>query len=413
MPTVKIIQYTAKTNTDGTSPIVIQVFDVKKYKRTLANVRPDQWDADKLRVKPKSHPNYATINIKISNEYNRLEKLILNNQFNLQRDFIDHFANLKAGVDPETHTPPPVAEKTFKDIIKLYVTHLKSGQSKSAYEIRLNYFIDKATLPEDLRISQITTSHIDKYYAYQVTKGNKPSSIRTNIKIIKFAANFAFKAGYDVMSKDLANYKLPKAGRTIKEKLTIAELAAFARVELKEGSRIKEIQDMFMLAVYLRGMRIGDVIQLKQDYVKTDRVVYVSEKNEKTFNIKLVPEAVQIVNRYLDGREYLFTFFKWKFNETLSADENAIKLAEHIKSITANINGKLKIIAGKAEPKITKNVSTHIARHTFAKMAIDKVKDLNISMDLVGHSRLKDHEDYIRELSQDDDLDAAADSIFS
>jgi len=46
-------------------------------------------------------------------------------------------------------------------------------------------------------------------------------------------------------------------------------------------------------------------------------------------------------------------------------------------------------------------------------MAIDKVKDFNLSMDLVGHSNIEEHERYIRELSQDEELDNAADDIFS
>ena len=400
MPSVKIIHYTNKINSDGTSPVIIQIIDGKVYKRTLANVFTNQWNDETKRVIPRSHPNYATINIRISNEYNRIESLILSNTFQLQRDFIDYF--------DKKETEQPKTGLTFKQLIPLYISQLKSGQTMVGYESRLNYFVDNAGIG-DLRLSEIKKYHMDKFIKFMTDKGNRRSTMRTNLNIINYVATFAIKHGYDTKPEAL-NFQKPIPERSLKNKLTKDELEAFKAVVLPEGSKIKEIQDMFMLAVYLRGMRIGDVIQLRQDYFKEGRIRYESHKNKKVFNIKLIPEAIEIVNRYLDGREHLFTFFNHKDNPALSLERNLKNKAIHISAISANINGKLKIIAEKA--KITKNVSFHIARHIFAVLAIAKVKDFNISMDLLGHSNIKEHQLYIREISEAEDLDNAADEIF-
>ena len=400
MPSVKIIHYTNKINSDGTSPVIIQIIDGKVYKRTLANVFTNQWNDETKRVIPRSHPNYATINIRISNEYNRIESLILSNTFQLQRDFIDYF--------DKKETEQPKTGLTFKQLIPLYISQLKSGQTMVGYESRLNYFVDNAVIG-DLRLSEIKKYHMDKFIKFMTDKGNRRSTMRTNLNIINYVATFAIKHGYDTKPEAL-NFQKPIPERSLKNKLTKDELEAFKAVVLPEGSKIKEIQDMFMLAVYLRGMRIGDVIQLRQDYFKEGRIRYESHKNKKVFNIKLIPEAIEIVNRYLDGREHLFTFFNHKDNPALSLERNLKNKAIHISAISANINGKLKIIAEKA--KITKNVSFHIARHIFAVLAIAKVKDFNISMDLLGHSNIKEHQLYIREISEAEDLDNAADEIF-
>lgn len=402
MPSVKIIHYTNKKNSDGTSPVIIQVIDGKVYKRTLANVFTNQWDAKNKRVIPRSHSNYATINIRISNEYNRIESLILSDNFQLKRDFVDYFS----GKEPEQVK----TGLTFKELIPLYISQLKSGQTMVGYESRLNYFVENSGIG-NLRLSEIKKYHMDKFIKFMTDKGNRRSTMRTNLNIVGFLASFAAKQGYDT-KPEAFNFQKPIPERSLKSKLTKDELEAFKAVVLPEGSKIKEIQDMFMLAVYLRGMRIGDVIQLRQDYFKEGRIRYESHKNKKVFNIKLIPEAVEIVNRYLDGREHLFTFFTHQDDVLLSTEQNLKNKARHISNISANVNGKLKIIAEKADPKITKNVSTHIARHTFAKMAIEKVKDFNISMDLVGHSNIKEHQLYIREISEAEDLDNAADEIF-
>lgn len=408
MPTVQIIHYTPKKNSDGTSPVIILVNDGKRYKRTLANVLPAQWDESKKRVKLKSHPNYSVINIKISNEYSRIEGLILSHSFDVQRDFIDYFANLKSGI--EVISKDEIKPKTFDEIIPLYISSLKSGFSMIGYEARLKYFSREAGVGM-LPLSEITKDHMNKFIAFMEGKGNKRSTMRTQLKIVRYLSSFSAANGYSPKNPVIHEFALPIANRSDKTKLNKDELSAFKSVEIKDDPTLSEMKDMFLLAVYLRGMRIGDVIQLRQEYFKNGRLVYESGKNKKLFNMKLIPEALDIVNKYLDGREYLFTFFRHKDNETLSRVENLKALASHIESITSYVNTKIKTIAKDAG--ITKSISTHIARHTFAKMAIEKVKDLNLSMDLIGHSNLKEHQIYIREISETEDLDNAADDIFS
>lgn len=61
---------------------------------------------------------------------------------------------------------------------------------------------------------------------------------------------------------------------------------------------------------------------------------------------------------------------------------------------------------------ITKPLSSHIARHTFARMAIDKINDPMITMELLGHSSLAIHEGYLNDIRKDDLLNQTADDIF-
>ncbi|MEB0262285.1 tyrosine-type recombinase/integrase [Mucilaginibacter sp. 10I4] len=404
MFTVHIIHYTHKVNANGTSPVTIQV---KKKKRTLANILPTQWNDEKKRVITKSHPNYATINIKIAEEYNRVEQLILNGTFDLQSDFIDYFDNKDGGELKVANTGSTLS---FKDLCKLYISSLKSGQSMVSYEPRLNDFIKTAGIG-DLALHQITRKHLDKYIQSMVDAKNMRSTMRTKLKIVRFVSSFAEKVKRGVKNPILHEDQLPTPERSFKKKLVRAELSGFKDFKINDDPLGIEVQDMFLLAIYLRGMRIGDVIQLRQDYFQDGRLIYESGKNKKAFNIKLIPDALSIVAKYLDGREYLFTLFNFKYNEAQSLELNMKSRAKHVKDITSRVNKKLKEIGNDAG--LTKKISTHIARHTFAKMAIESVKDFNLSMDLIGHSNIKEHQLYIREISEAEDLDAAADNIFS
>jgi integrase/recombinase XerD len=54
-----------------------------------------------------------------------------------------------------------------------------------------------------------------------------------------------------------------------------------------------------------------------------------------------------------------------------------------------------------------------IARHTFARIAIDKINNPMVTMELLGNSSLAVHQQYLNDICKDDVLDAAADDIFN
>jgi integrase len=57
-----------------------------------------------------------------------------------------------------------------------------------------------------------------------------------------------------------------------------------------------------------------------------------------------------------------------------------------------------KKVYGKGDAGIDKPLSSHIARHTFARMAIDKVNNPMITMSLLGHTSLAVHQQYLKDV---------------
>lgn len=407
MSSVKIHHYTSKVYANGESPIVIQVIQPGRlrHKKVLASVLPDQWDDKKKRVIPKKHPNYAQINTLISDEFNRIEKLLLH----AGKEIIDDPFDKKEQI---AKNPIESSKKlTYWEISELYLNEKKkqSGWTYITFESIVRKFSNYIKKPQ-LLLSEISEKIINGYIAYMVGLGNSPGTIKNNLKVLRFVSEYGHKHKYDTRPEALHNFKLPQAANVPKKKLDEAELKQFAEVQLTPGTKIEETRDIFLLAVYLRGIRISDILQLKHSDIKKGRLIYKSGKNGKNFDIKLVNQAVNIIDRYKQGNDYIFSFFKWNYNTSIGADENEVNRAFHLKNITVMINNNLKVIAEKAG--IKKTVSSHIARHTFAKMALDKIKNTNISMDLLGHSSLKVHEAYVRSITQSDKLDEAADDIF-
>jgi len=85
------------------------------------------------------------------------------------------------------------------------------------------------------------------------------------------------------------------------------------------------------------------------------------------------------------------------------------KLLNDVGSKNALINKYLKKIAVQAG--ITKNVSFHISRHSFAKIAKDKRVDNNHLKNLLGHSDIKITEMYMGSF-ETEETDKVMNSIF-
>lgn len=53
---------------------------------------------------------------------------------------------------------------------------------------------------------------------------------------------------------------------------------------------------------------------------------------------------------------------------------------------------------------IMKPVSSYIARHTFARMAIDKINNPMVTMERLGHSSPAVYQQYLNDIRKDDQL---------
>lgn len=146
-------------------------------------------------------------------------------------------------------------------------------------------------------------------------------------------------------------------------------------------------------------------------------------KNHKTRDLKLVPQAEDILNYYRTESnkptDYIFPFMDTRKayadamtqadKDTLPSDIKA-KLFQDISSKNALINKSLKRLAEKAG--ISKKVSMHISRHSFASIAVQNGIDSNKVKGLLAHSRLQTTEGYIGNFSSSEN-DKALEDIFA
>lgn len=388
--TIKIILFKGKTYTDGSHPIMLQYTKNGNIKRKVIHrCKPQDWDSKSGRVKPKS-PNSAYINNHISEIFAEAEKELF---------------KVKQGLSETISIFNGTNNLTVADAIEMERTRLVKLMKPTPHAQLGAYIEQMGHLANTLAIHaniKWFTSLIDLYKDLN----NQPATIEKKVKHIR---RILAKYSDQEISKEVKELKIvvPKA---LKQKLNAVEMDAIATISLKEDTNIAIARDIFMLQIYLRGVRIGDIIQAHNEQFIDGKFSYISEKTGKEMYIKLVPQALAIIEKYRNRFNRLFPFFDWKYDNKLSKFDNERIRLKHKESCTTLVNNNLRRIAAKLGLK--KPLSTHIARHTFARMAIDKINNPMVTMELLGHSSLAIHQAYLNDIRKDDVLDAAADDIF-
>ena len=177
-----------------------------------------------------------------------------------------------------------------------------------------------------------------------------------------------------------------------------------------------------MFSLYNAGIRAGDLLQLRWKNVQGGRLNYQMGKNHKVRDYKLIDQAEEILAYYrADGvkaSDYIFPFLdsdtqwakeSYDGKETM-AEELKKALFGKVSSKNVIMNKNLKKIAEMAG--ISKNLTFHTSRHTFANMAMKENLPTSQIKGLLAHSSVATTERYMGNFSTTE-TDMALERVFA
>ena len=251
-----------------------------------------------------------------------------------------------------------------------------------------------------------------------------PNTIEVQLNIFKTLVKRAINLGYMSADKNPFLKFTYKGVPTMKEKLDMPEVQRIIDLKLEEGTLTWHVRNYFLFSFYCAGIRAADFIQLRWRNITSEgRLNYTMDKNGKFRDIVLVPQAVEILKHYFkaDAKpdEYIFPLMKndapyAKYvtpadKKTMTVEmRNSLYAA--ISSKNAVINKYLKKIAELAG--ITKTLTFHISRHSFAKIAKETGMDNAAVKQLLAHSNMATTERYMGNFDTQK-TDSALISLFS
>ena len=379
----KVLLYLKKSGLDksGKSPIMGRI----TVNRTMAqfscklSCTPELWNPRESRLNGKSKEAVET-NAKI-------EKLLLaiNTAFdNLVERKIDFdAANVKDLFQGRMETQMTLMKMTdvVCDDIKARIGIDRAKGTYPGYHymrLTLGEFIETKYKVRDLAFGQLTEQFIHDYQTFVTgEKGHAIDTARHYLAILKKICRLAYKKGYSEKCH-FQHFALPKQSERTSRALSRESFEKIRDVEIPAYRKSHMLaRDLFLFACYT-GVSYADVVSITNENLYTDEdgalwLKYRRKKNELRASVKLLPEAIALINKYhCEDRETLFPLLRW-----------------------SNLRRHMKALAALAE--IKDDLCYHQARHSFASLiTLEAGVPIETISRMLGHSDISTTQVYAR-----------------
>ena len=236
----------------------------------------------------------------------------------------------------------------------------------------------------ELHYNRVKEEDIKDYIKELQEQGKKASSISRCIASIRSFYQFVLKRK-KIKVDPTANIQSPKIEKRVPSVLTSKE------VELLLGQPkdvdLKGIRDKAMLEfAYATGMRVTEIISLNIEDVNLDEGYVVCKNGMKQRNIPLGTMSLSALKEYIEeARDILIK----------SDDEKALFV--NINGSRLTRQGFWKIIKYyKEQAHITKDITPHVLRHSFATHLLKNGADLKSIQTMLGHSDISSTQIYMQ-----------------
>lgn len=374
--------YKSRVNKHGQSPVLMRITidGLRETVSTGISVAEKYWDDKKGQLKGNSQEIITQNNLlsslqnKALSAYTELfngtlpissaaikAKLLGQNQASTTL--------LQAIVAHNAHVRKKVGVQTAKATLTKYET-LRS---------KLEAYIPKQYRRKDVLLKELNHSFVANFELYlSVEEKIGHNTTIKYIQSLKRIINFAIVNDW-LQNDPFKAFKCPLKP-VVRECLTMSEIQAISAKEF-QVERLRQVKDCFIFSCYtglaytdLKALRMGD-IRLGVD----DKLwIYTARNKTKTqVHVPLLPQAIAIVDSYAEWRKETNT--------------------DRVLPVVSNqkINAYLKEIADVCG--ITKKLTFHIARHSFAtSVTLNNGVPIEVVSKLLGHTNIKTTQIYAK-----------------
>ena len=277
----------------------------------------------------------------------------------------------------------------WNQAIKDYKSYLKIERGLSLNSI-MSYENDIISLKNYILDNKIKESPIEctpdtvNLFIYNSSKKNSPRSQARKISGLKSFFKFLVFEGY-LKSSPMSNIESPKLGRKLPDILNVEEISQMINsINIKEkfGQRNKTIIEI----LYGTGIRVSELIELKiSNIFFKENLIRVLGKGDKERFVPIGLKAKKSIIDYINNDR--------KYQKIEESSNDILILSKYGKKITRHmIFTLIKNISKKSG--ITKKISPHTFRHSFASHLLKNGADLRTIQLILGHENITTTEIY-------------------
>jgi len=353
-----------KLNKEGKALLQLQVYLHRKQRffSTGIYLIPKQWDESKRQIK--NHPNQIRLNKQLRDLISGLEDFEIKVAEEKKNYGFIHVENYLSG-DVDMEFIEFCKNELDQDATKKYSTY---RAIKSKLDTIETFGIFRS-------FHDIDYTNVEKFDNWLRRKDLSDATVFKYHSTLKQFINIAIRKDiFPVQNNPYLKFK-PKAPKAAKRRFL--DKSQIKKLKEKEFSttRLAEIRDVFLFSIYT-GLAYADIATLRTKDLYTDdngdRWIWRErEKTASEYKVPLLPQAIDILNRYDLGKRLLPVKTNQKTNEYL------------------------KEIATLCE--IDENLTFHMARHTFATtITLSNNVPIETVSKMLGHSDLKTTQIYAK-----------------
>lgn len=413
----------SKRYSDGTAPLMLQCIvgktdtePAQTTRLTLTKVQPEHYDPASGRVTRK-HPNYIAVNALISRRWSDAEQ----RKIDAERTGVVNIDYILSGEVKQNASAPANRATLFVHGQQYADARRQRGMLSTAEKYdshveQLRLFLNET----DVALADIDEAWVLRFVEWLRLGGRSrikgkgravksPNTLHRRMKFLNGLFIDARKRG--LMTHDPMLHLTFKPTKARKPKLSVDQVEVLKAAQgLSERETLA--RDTFLLQLWAYGSRISDVLMLTTSNLVTAAdgtyLSYNSMKTGQQVTVRLPGEAVTMLARYTPAPDELPYLLPWmrtiRMPTHAGQDEQSNYLRSQIESKTQLCNKALKRIAERTQISI--NLTTHIARHTFANLADQRVTDKRKISAALGHTKFSTTEIYLSDLRSNEINDA-------
>jgi site-specific recombinase XerD len=276
----------------------------------------------------------------------------------------------------------------MSELILDFIEHLeveggRSSKTAENYRLYLERFVE---FTGDIEVEKINSELVRKYRLwlnrYKNSNDDELATITQAYHLIALRGFLGYLHKRDMEVMAPSKIELPKVSRkqvTFLHYDEIQRLIDDMDITSESGLRDRAIVEL----LFSSGLRVSELVNLNRDHINTKRREFmVRGKGQKDRPIFISESAAGWVDRYLDARQDTLAPLFISYSKNVEANTSGDFRRLTARSIQRMVN-KYARLAG-----ITKHVSPHTMRHSFATDLLMNGADLRSVQSMLGHSNI-------------------------
>lgn len=315
-------------------------------------------------VFPRSDKSNKAKTRRLAELFSQCESYVLDHGTETNELMKEHLKEICTGVKKSEKSP-------FLDFMQKVTDSKLNQNTKRSYE-RTMHCVE--AFDRTCTFATMTEDWVNDFIRHERNKGRCNNGISADLTHVKSVFKRAIESG---LTSNYPFHSVRLKKEETKKRCLSLEQMRYLR-DAKMWRKQAMFRDFFMLGFYLIGINVSDLLALKRNDLKNGRISYYRNKTGRLYDIKVEPEALEIINRHRSRKkDYLLSFFE----EAGTFDVN---------KFTCNMNRVLRRM-GPRDPRdmrrasptpVDKSLSTYYNRHTWATFA----SEIGIPLETIGRA---------------------------